>query len=225
MRNYTTSPLTTTHIISMPFLWLCTVPLHCWRSECICGLYFASHQHFISCAWHSHTVECSSAYWADDGLSMHVYAIQPHEIERKIMCPHQLPSTYTLVTWRPPIFFFFLLFNVHYGEWRGEKKNIVLHEKRKRRRHFNFITILRAVYFPDKDTRVCVRGCVMISFCNKLWVGRKWIVRRIAFKSHHLPFLYAIRFMNSLVAMIRCTKKKNEKEMSHNNIQKIPDRR
>lgn len=41
------------------------------------------------------------------------------------------------------------------GEW--QKRKIVLHEKRKRRRHFNFITILCAVYFLDKNAMECLR--------------------------------------------------------------------
>lgn len=62
--------VTTTHIILMPSHFsLCVNCAVCWRLRSLLG----SHQHFISCAWHSHTVECSSAYWADDGFSSHVH--------------------------------------------------------------------------------------------------------------------------------------------------------
>lgn len=100
------------------------------------------------------------------------------------------------------------------------KKNIVLHEKRKRRRHFNFITILRAVYFPDKDTRVCVRGCVMISFGFKLWVGREnglFVVLHLNRATYRLYTVYEFTCGDAA--------RKKKREMSPNNIQKIPDRR
>lgn len=50
---------------------------------------------------------------------------------------------------------FFALRELRIGEWRKQKK--VLHEKRKRRRHFNFITVLCAVYFLDKNAMECLR--------------------------------------------------------------------
>lgn len=193
--KYTTSPLHTSS-------W-CIFSGRALAVEyvCVCGMHLrlrlASLQHFISCAWHSHTVECSSAYWADDGLSMHVYAIHSHEIERERERNNVPPSTtkqpYFSYTCNDH-FFFALAVQCSLCRMakRTEKKNIVLHEKRKRRRHFNFITILCAVYLSWQGYEGLCAWLRDDIFLHKLWVASEWIVRRIAFKSHHLPFIYGL---------------------------------